>query len=284
MVVALDAVATGLADPALLADVATSGTGPGHTGYEHLTPVFVEFAALPPGDARRQALRDALIYGHAPVARHIARRYRNRGENPDDLEQVATVGLILAVDRFEPGRGVDFLSFAVPTITGEVLRYFRDRASTIRVPRRLRALQSAIFEATAELGQRHGRAARPSEIAQHLQIDLEEVLEGLAAQYAGHTASLDEPAWDDDGGGGDRTRHAAAMGVAEPEFELVECREALSPLLSALPERERKILMLRFFGGMTQTEIANEVGVSQMHVSRLLSRTLAGLRRRLAVD
>ena len=257
----------------------------GHTGYEHLGPLFVEYAALPPGHARRRALRDALIAGYAPVARHIARRYRNRGENPEDLEQVAAVGLILAVDRFEPDRGVDFLSFAVPTITGEVLRHFRDRATTIRVPRRLRALQSAIFEAAAELGQRLGRAARPSEIARHLGTPLEVVLEGLQAQYAGHTSSLDEPSWDDDGSSkGTRTRHEAALGIVETEFDLVEHREALVPLLLALPERERKILLLRFFRGLTQTEIAEQVGVSQMHVSRLLSRTLAGLRRRMAVD
>jgi RNA polymerase sigma-B factor len=256
------------------------------TGYEHLAPRFLEHAALPPGHARREALRETLICGYMPVARHIARRYRHRGENADDLEQVATVGLILAVDRFEPGRGVDFLSFAVPTINGEVLRHFRDKATMVRVPRRLRALQSAIFEAAAELGQRNGRAARPSEIAQHLQVDVEQVLEGLQAQYAGHTSSLDEPAWDDrgGGGGGDRTRHGAVLGVLEPEFDLVEYRESVSPLLAALPDRERRILLLRFFGGLTQTEIADAVGVSQMHVSRLLARTLAKLRRRLAVD
>jgi RNA polymerase sigma-B factor len=256
----------------------------GRTGYEHLAPLLAERAALPPGHPRRRALRNTLVCGYAPVARHIARRYGHRGENPEDLEQVAVVGLILAVDRFDPGRGVDFLSFAVPTITGEVLRYFRDRASTIRVPRRLRALQSAIYDAAADLGQRHGRAARPSEIAQHLSLDLETVLEGLAAQYAGHTASLDEPAWNDEGRTGDLTRFGAALSAVEPAFELVEYRDAVTPLLAALPERERRILLLRFFGGMTQTEIANEVGISQMHVSRLLSRTLNRLRRRLAAD
>ena len=249
------------------------------TGYEHLTPLFAELAGLPAGHTRRGVLRDELIQGHLPVARHIARRYRHRGENPDDLEQVATVGLILAVDRFEAGRGVDFLSFAVPTVNGEVLRHFRDKATTIRVPRRL---QSAIFEAAAELGQQHGRAARPTEIARHLDLDVEEVLEGLAARHAGHTSSLDEPAWDDSGG--DRIRHAAALATVEPEFDLVVYRESLSPLVAALSERERTILLLRFFGGKTQTEIADEVGVSQMHVSRLLTRTLAGLRRRLAAD
>ena len=253
------------------------------TGYEHLAPLFVERATLPPDHDDRHVLRNRLVCGYAPVARNIARRFANRGENPDDLEQVATVGLILAVDRFEPGRGVDFLSYAVPTITGEVLRHFRDRASTIRMPRRLRALQSAIYDAAAELGQRHGRAPRPSEIARHLGIDIEEVLEGLAARQTAHMSSLDEPGWTEEGRTGDLMRFGAALGMVEPEFELVEYRDAVTPLLETLPERERRILMLRFFGGLTQSEIANEIGISQMHVSRLLSRTLARMRRRLAL-
>ena len=132
------------------------------------------------------------------MARNIARRFGRRGENPDDLEQVASVGLVLAVDRFDPDRGVDFLSFAVPTITGEVQRYFRDRFTPIRLPRRLRQLQSEIYNAAAELAQRHGRAARPSEIARHLGLELGVVLEGLAAQNMAHTSSLDEPRDGDD--------------------------------------------------------------------------------------
>jgi RNA polymerase sigma-B factor len=260
--------------------------GPGRrTGYEHLAPLFAERAALPEGHPHRARLRAELVAGYLPVARHIAHRYGYRGEHPEDLEQVASVGLILAVDRFDPGRGIDFLSFAVPTITGEVLRYFRDRATTIRVPRRLRTLQGQIHDAAADLAQRHGRAARPSEIARHLDVDVETVLEALAAQGAGYTASLDEPPWDDGVSRSvDRTRFAAALGQVEPEFDLVEHREGLAPLLAELPERERQILLLRFFGGQTQTEIAVQVGLSQMHVSRLLSRTLTRLRRQLAAD
>jgi RNA polymerase sigma-B factor len=253
-------------------------------GYEHLAPLFVEQERLAPGDPRRSRMREALISGYRPVAQHIARKYSYRGENPDDLEQVALVGLILAVDRFEPERRIDFLSFAVPTITGEVLRHFRDRATTIRVPRRLRELQGRIVDAAAELGQRYGRAARPRELATHLEVDLEAVLDGLAAHGAGRTSSLDEPAFDDDGAGGDRTRFAAALGRTEPEFDLVEYRESVGPLIAALPERERTILVLRFFGGLTQGEIGERVGVSQMHVSRLLSRTLRSLRCGLATD
>jgi RNA polymerase sigma-B factor len=254
------------------------------TGYEHLAPLFAERTALPEGHPRRERLREELIAGYLPVARHIARRYRHRGEPPQDLEQVASMGLILAVDRFDPGRGIDFLSFAVPTITGEVLRHFRDRVHTIRVPRRLREVQSRICDAAGELAQRHGRAARPSEIARHLRVDVEIVLEGLAAHGAAHTWSLDEPAGHDDGSAssGDRARFAAALGRTEPEFDLVEHREGLAPLLAMLPERERRILLLRFFGGLTQTEIAAQVGLSQMHVSRLLSRTLTRLRHQLA--
>jgi RNA polymerase sigma-B factor len=255
------------------------------TGYEHLAPLFVEYAALPEGHPHRERLRNELIAGHLPVARHIAGRFRSRGEPPQDLEQVASLGLILAVDRFEPGRQVDFLSFAIPTITGEVLRHFRDRTRTIRMPRRLRELQAGIYDAAAELAQRHGRAARPSEIAGHLGLDVEIVLEALAAQSVERTSSLDEPAGHDEGNGSDeRTRFAAALSQTEPEFDLVEHRESLAPLLAAMPERERRILLLRFFGGLTQTEIAAQIGISQMHVSRLLSRILTRLRHQLAED
>src|SRR6185312_16157931 len=174
-------------------------------GYEHLAPPFVAYRCLPRNDPRRRELRNELITGYRPVAQNIAHRYTHRGENPEDLEQVATLGLIMAVDRFEPDREVDFLSFAVPTITGEVLRYFRDRSALVRVPRQLRMLRGQIYDAAAELGQRHGRAARPSEIAAFLEVDIEVVLEGLTTQAAGHTSSLDEPALNDRERGG-RTR------------------------------------------------------------------------------
>jgi RNA polymerase sigma-B factor len=254
------------------------------SGYEHMAPLFAERAGLPEGHPRRERLRDELIAGHLPLARNIARKYAYRGDNPDDLEQVASVGLVLAVDRFDPGRGIDFLSYAVPTIRGEVLRYFRDRANTIRTPRRLRALQAMICDAVAELAQRHGRAPRPSEIAAHLAVDLAVVLEALSAQDVAHIASLDEPAPADDSSGGGWLRFGSAFAHIEDKFDLVEHRESLAPLLAALPERERRILLLRFFGGLNQTEIGAQIGISQMHVSRLLSRTLDRLRRKLAAD
>ena len=267
-----------------MTQVPTTGTtAHRRTGYEHLAPLFAARARLGEDDPRRARLREELITGYRPVAQHIARKYGYRGENPDDLEQVAALGLVLAVDRFEHDRGIDFLSFAVPTITGEVLRHFRDRASTIRVPRRLREMQARIYDVAAELGQRLGRAARPSEIAAALEVDVEVVLDGLAAHGAAHTFSLDEPAWEA-GGPEARARFGAVLGRVEPEFDLVEHRESLEPLLADLPERERTIVLLRFFGGLTQTEIGDHIGISQMHVSRLLSRTLALLRRRLVAD
>jgi RNA polymerase sigma-B factor len=253
------------------------------SGYEALAPLFIERAGLPENHPRRGQLRDQLIAGHLPLARNIARKYAYRGDNPEDLEQVAAVGLVLAVDRFDPDRGIDFLSFAVPTISGEVLRYFRDRTNFIRTPRRLRALQALIYDAAAELSQRHGHAPRPSEIAAHLDMGVEAVLEALSAQSTTHTSSLDEPAPSDERGG-DRLRFASALAHVEHEFDLVEHRESLAPLLAALPAREREILLLRFFGGQTQTEIGARIGISQMHVSRLLTRTLSRLRTKLAVD
>ena len=252
------------------------------TGYEYLSPLFVERAALPIGHPRRVGLRGELIIGFMPVAQHIAVKYAHRGDNPDDLEQVAVVGLILAVDRFDVDRGVDFLSFAIPTITGEVLRYFRDRATAVRTPRRLRALRSMIYDVAGDLAQRHGRAARPSEIATALGLDLDAVLEGLQSMRAVHTFSLDEPARDDGWPSVYHPRFGTALRHVEAEFDLVEDRETLAPLLAQLDERDRRILLLRFFHGMTQAEIAAQVGISQMHVSRLLTRTLARLRRRLA--
>jgi RNA polymerase sigma-B factor len=241
--------------------------------------LFAEFAALPPHHRRRSQLRDRLVEGHLPVAQHIARRFAHRGEPLDDLEQVATLGLINAVDRFEPDRGVDFLSYAVPTITGEVRRHFRDQGWAMRVPRSLKDLHVTIGTAMSELSQQLGRAPTATELSVHLNMPREQVVEGLEAANAYRGKSLDSMLGDGDGTSGTL---ADAIGTADSELERVEYREALKPLLAELPERERTILMLRFFGNMTQTQIAERVGISQMHVSRLLSQTLAGLRNGLA--
>lgn len=241
--------------------------------YEHLVPMLLEHAALDPGP-RREALRDRLVQGYLPLARHIARRFSQRGEPQEDLEQVATVGLIHAVDRFSPERGSDFLSYAVPTITGEVRRYFRDKAWSTRVPRRLKDLRLAIGSAMPQLSQDLGRAPTAGELAAHLSRSREEILEALEAANAYRSSSLDDMLVDDPSSG----RLADVLGSADAELEQVEHRETVQPALRRLPERERTIVMLRFFGGMTQTQIAERVGVSQMHVSRLLTRTLAALR------
>jgi RNA polymerase sigma-B factor len=252
---------------------------PGDSGYHHLTPLFIEFAALPRHHPRWAVLRDRLVEGYLPVAQHIARRFVHRGEPLDDLEQVATLGLINAVDRFDPTRGVDFLSYAVPTITGEVRKHFRDQGWAMRVPRRLKDLHVTLGAAISELSQRQGRAPTATELSRYLDLPREEVVEGLEAANAYRGMSLDSMLIDEDGGSGTL---ADAIGVADSELERVEYREALQPLLAELPDRERTILMLRFFGNMTQTQIADRVGISQMHVSRLLAQTLATLREGLA--
>jgi RNA polymerase sigma-B factor len=245
--------------------------------YAHLVPLLREYAAMDPSDPHREALRGQLVTGYLPVAQHIARRFAHRGEPLDDLTQVATVGLINAVDRFEPDRGSDFFSFAVPTISGEVRRHFRDQGWSMRVPRRLKDLHVSLNAAVAELSQSLGRAPRPSELADKLGLPTNEVLEGLAAGQAYRGSSLDEILSGDQSG----TTLGDLLGEADAELERVDYQQSLQPLLAELPERERSILMLRFFGNMTQTQIADRVGVSQMHVSRLLAQTLARLRERL---
>jgi RNA polymerase sigma-B factor len=248
--------------------------------YQHLVPLLSEYADLDPDDPRREPLRDQLVTGYLPVAQHIARRFAHRGEPLDDLIQVATVGLINAVDRFQPDRGSDFFSFAVPTISGEVRRHFRDQGWSMRVPRRLKDLHVAINSAVSELSQSLGRAPRPSELARKLNLPVNEVLEGLEAAQAYRSSSLDEMLSTDESG----TTLGDLLGAADAELDRVDYQQALQPLLAELPDRERSILMLRFFGNMTQTQIADRVGVSQMHVSRLLSQTLVRLRERLETE
>ncbi|GHF14073.1 RNA polymerase sigma factor SigF [Streptomyces morookaense] len=241
--------------------------------------LFVELRALPEGSPERAELRNHLVRMHLPLVEHLARRFRNRGEPLDDLTQVATIGLIKSVDRFDPERGVEFSTYATPTVVGEIKRHFRDKGWAVRVPRRLQELRLALTTATAELSQRHGRAPTVHELAQHLSISEEEVLEGLESANAYSTLSLDVPDTDDES-----PAVADTLGAEDEALEGVEYRESLKPLLEDLPPREKKILLLRFFGNMTQSQIAQEVGISQMHVSRLLARTLAQLRDRLLIE
>jgi RNA polymerase sigma-B factor len=242
--------------------------------------LFAEMAALPEGSPERQAIRDALVETHLPLVEYLARRFRNRGELHDDLVQVATIGLIKSVDRFDLERGVEFSTYATPTIVGEIKRHFRDKGWAIRVPRRLQELKLALAKATSELAQRNGRSPTVSELAGFLGMSEEDVLEGLESANAYSTVSLDTP----ESGDSDALAVADTLGVVDESLEGVEYRESLKPLLDRLPPREKRILLLRFFGNMTQSQIAAELGISQMHVSRLLARTLAQLREGLLVD
>jgi RNA polymerase sigma-B factor len=245
--------------------------------YAHTAPLFGRLAAMAEADPQRRALRDQLVQAYLPVANTIASRFRGRGHSQEDLRQVAAVGLVNAVNRFEPSVGVDFLAFAVPTIMGEVRRYFRDTSWSVRVPRRLKELHLKLSAASGELSQRLGRAPSARELATHLDLPIDTVYEGLEAATAYQAVSLSEPL----SSGSDEVPLADALGEDDESFERIDNREAVRPLLEALPERERRILVLRFFGNLSQTQIAEQVGVSQMHVSRLLSRSLNRLRRQL---
>jgi len=241
--------------------------------------LLAAFSALPPDDAARGPIRDELVLMHLPLVRHLAARYRDRGESFDDLVQVGTLGLIKAVDRFDVTRGVEFATFATPTILGEIKRHFRDRTWAVRVPRRLQEHQAELTRAHDTLTQQLGRSPTVHELASAMNLSDEEVLDALEARHAYAVDSLDA-------GGPDDATHpravAEAMGGLDEALEAVEERESLRPLIEALPERERRIIMLRFFGNMSQSQIAEEMGISQMHVSRLLARTLADLRQGLA--
>ncbi|MBM7509793.1 RNA polymerase sigma-B factor [Nocardioides salarius] len=225
-------------------------------------------------DAVREGARDSLVHLHLPLVEHCARRFRNRGEPFEDLVQVGTIGLIKSVDRFDPERGVEFSTYATPTIIGEIKRYFRDKGWAIRVPRRLQELRMQIGSATAELTQSLGRSPTAGELAERVGCSVEEIIEGIESSNAYSTLSLDATDDSDDG----TSSMLDALGADDEGLEHVEIRESLKPLLDRLEPREKRILLLRFFKNQTQSQIAEEIGVSQMHVSRLLSRTLDQLR------
>ncbi len=224
-------------------------------------------------DDQRALAREGLVRLHLPLVEHCARRFANRGEPLDDLIQVGTIGLLKAIDRFDLDRGVEFSTYATPTVLGEIKRHFRDKGWTIRVPRRLQELRLAITRARSELSQKLGRSPTVDEIAAHLEVTPEDVLEGIESAHAYSTLSLDAGEREDG-----PVSILMGMGELDPAIEHIEVRESLKPLLEQLPDREKHILMLRFFQGMTQAQIAEQVGISQMHVSRLLNRTLAQLR------
>lgn len=240
--------------------------------------MFRELAKLDPESPQFQRQRDRIAERCLPLADHIARRFDGRGEPRDDLVQVARVGLVNAVIRYDVETGSDFVSFAVPTIMGEVRRHFRDNSWSVKVPRRLKELHLRLGTATSELSQRLGRAPTASELAEELDMERDEVVEGLIAGSSYNTLSIDS------GGGGSEEDAPAildTLGDVDLSLDQIENREALRPLLAALPERERTVLLLRFFESLTQTQIAERVGISQMHVSRLLAKSLSRLRDQL---
>ena len=231
---------------------------------------------LAASDPRREVLRQRLIERCLPLAEHIARRFHGRGEPLDDLIQVARLGLVKAVDRFDARCGANFVSYAVPTITGEVRRHFRDTGWAMRVPRSMQELHLSLTNATTELTTTLGRAPTASELAETLGIDKDEVVQGLRVADAYSTLSVDFPL------GENERPLSETIGDVDPALAHVEDHVVLAPLLESLPDLERTVLVLRFFGNMTQSQIAARVGVSQMQVSRLLTKTLANLRGKLA--
>jgi RNA polymerase sigma-B factor len=251
-------------------------TGPGIHLDGYIAARLQTMAALAAGDPAHGRLRDEVICACLPVARRLASRFFGRGEPSEDLVQVATVGLIKAVDRFDPTRETEFLAYATPTILGEIKRHFRDKGWSVKVSRPLQELYLQITRVLPELTQQLGRTPRIGDIAAHLGVPEAQVMHGLECGQAYSTRSLSTPVGDGDG-----VALAETLGEEDPRMESAADRTTLRDLLAVLPDRERQILRLRFLKNLTQSEIAEQIGVSQMHVSRLLTRTLADLRERL---
>jgi len=221
--------------------------------------------------------REKLVDQHIGLVEFLARRFRNRGEPLEDLVQVGTIGLLKAIDRFDLEREVEFSTYATPTIVGELKRHFRDKGWAVRVPRRLQELHLELTKVVGHLAHDLGRSPTIAEIAESTGFSEEEVLEGLEIAQAYNFTSLDAPLDSEEGS----STFAEQLGGEDEHLENLEYRASLAPEMAKLPEREQRIVYLRFFKGMTQSEIAEKLGISQMHVSRLLSRTLAKLREAL---
>jgi len=235
---------------------------------DELREQFIAFA-----HQREAPLRDELVAAHLGLAEYLARRFANRGEPLEDLVQVASLGLIKAVDRFDPERGVEFSTYATHTIVGELKRHFRDKGWAIRAPRRMQELYLQLGKVVGTLSQELGHSPTIAELAAEVEVSEEEVLEALEAGQAYRSASLDAPVGNEEG-----ETLGAHLGEEDLSLADVESRATLSPLLAQLPPRERLILHLRFFEGLTQSEIATRLNISQMHVSRLLARSVSELR------
>jgi len=233
--------------------------------------MFEQLAALEAGTSEHESIRAALIERHLPLVTFMARKFADRGEPLDDLIQVGTIGLIKAIDRFEISKGFEFSTFATPTIVGEIKRHFRDKTWAVRVPRRLQELGASVTKATTELTQKLDRSPTPKEIAKHLGITVDEVAEALESNAAYSTVSLDVTS-------DTSTSIGESFGALDEALEGVEYRESLKPLLAQLDDREKRILQMRFFENLSQSQIAAELGISQMHVSRMLTKVLNHLR------
>ncbi len=245
-----------------------------HDDAPDTTEAFRRLAGLPEG-REREAIRQEIVNAWLPMAERLAGRFRNRGESLEDLRQVAALGLVKAVDRYDPQHGAAFESFAVPTITGEIKRHFRDHMWTLHVPRRVQDLRNRVRTAHQELAQAMaGRSPTVTEIAAQARMTEEEALAGLEALDSFTALSLDAEL----PGSGDGYSLADAIGGIDPALDVIVDREAIKPGLRKLPEREKKILYMRFFRDMTQSSIAEDLGLSQMHVSRLITRCCTQLR------
>jgi RNA polymerase sigma-B factor len=242
--------------------------------------LFERLESLEEGTHEYSYVRNTLVELNLALVKFAASRFRSRSEPMEDIIQVGTIGLIKAIDRFELARGVEFPTFAMPTIVGEIKRFFRDTSWSVRVPRRLQELRLDLAKAGDELAQKLDRAPTVAELAERLDLSKDEVVEGMAASNAYTASSLDAQPEEDDAEGALSDR----IGYEDHGLEGIEYVESLKPLIAELPPRDRQILSLRFVAGMTQSEIGEELGISQMHVSRLLSRTLVRLRKGLTVE
>ncbi len=239
------------------------------TERESLKETFAAYART--GDI---VLRDQLVASHMGLAAYLARRFANRGQPLEDLTQVASLGLLKAIDRFDPGLQIEFSTYATTTIVGELKRYLRDKGWAVRAPRRMQELYLNLSQVVDGLGQELGRSPTIAELAAEVEASEEEVLEALEAGQAYRFASLDSPKSDAEGG----EPAGESLGGEDQELARAEQRATLAPLLGQLPRRQRQIVHLRFFEGLTQSEIAHRLGISQMQVSRLLARSVAQLR------
>ncbi len=259
--------------------IPTSCTTPAdRAAREAATRDLMERRAASTDEAERQRLLEEVVELNLEMARGIARRFRGRGAEADDLEQVAYLGLVKAAHHYRLDADTPFIGFAIPTIRGEVKRYFRDCAWTVRIPRRLQEMQGTIASKLPELEQELNREPTPGEIAEHLEVEVTEVEQALAAKGCFNVLSLDRPAEAD----AELTLADVVADVDDCSIDQLETVEMLQPVLADLGERERRILQLRFVEGWTQSEIGEDIGVSQMQVSRVLRKILDDLRDKLA--